>query len=865
MSTPNQDQPKKSSSFFLEKLGQRINNFKDDIADNIERRKQSYNNANNNQVHFTTRANQADETLVIEKKPSTPIEVRQRLPSNDDGSGSERSFPKTQFITNSAKKSINESLNSSIGGMTQSHSFQDIFSTENSEQAKDMIMNSIRCELNRRSSHAPSESGSDDFLLQRNDHVETTVKSTVMNTEKARRKPTMLLAGPRFRYQTIEQKDDFKQTTVYPISGVIGAISILIMFWKPLSPFFSGYFLGFLTAFALAYIVMQMYFRAKGDDSIAHEWIDFPELENVLQDQIIKEDKHTSLHTCCEVVFGRYDVDKDHEFIRYPAIIRLNNHRLSIQLPTKTVLEDKKEKEMKLIGFREYKIKGANLILVPETTLTRIKYWLNEYPIVLQNIQILNKQILNKQYYEKSKFDTDDFFNNTHTTISLFFETCPEKEDWFHKLSLVLLKGEDDNEHTDNHQSSTPPLNTTTQSIPDTHSPISNSRTNTVNLESHIQMKPTEPVGPPYPDTSSLENSETEVLRSQINETDILSDIAQARQGARDALEKDSPTTQRTGSGKKKLRKQEESLHRLLNSSDCLDEAAVTLNFLTRRLCCDIFEESFFKDLLKEKIELKLKEIAVSVIEDLRVETIDMGNTFPVILKVEPMQWNTKGIWFSVFVFYRGSFNFTIKTRIVLKRLLNYNPIADQPLHYQHHSTDAMHKDDEHTENTELIQRQKPVNKEIELPENAAARKIGTLLTKVAANKHVQRFAALKPVAGVIEKLANAEIGANIEIMNLSGLMTINIPPPPSDRVWIGFSEMPDLNLKVTPVFGESKYSYTFIHDFLEARIRDEIKRLLVLPAMDDQLLPFFRDWVKDVIGEIATKSDLNRTAGEEF
>jgi hypothetical protein len=35
---------------------------------------------------------------------------------------------------------------------------------------------------------------------------------------------------------------------------------------------------------------------------------------------------------------------------------------------------------------------------------------------------------------------------------------------------------------------------------------------------------------------------------------------------------------------------------------------------------------------------------------------------------------------------------------------------------------------------------------------------------------------------------------------------------------------MPDLNLKVTPVFGESKYSYTFIHDFLEGRIRDEIK-----------------------------------------
>lgn len=68
------------------------------------------------------------------------------------------------------------------------------------------------------------------------------------------------------------------------------------MLWKPLSPFFSGYFLGFLTASAFAYVIIQMYLRAKGDDSIAHEWIDFPELEKALQDGAIKEDKQTSLH-----------------------------------------------------------------------------------------------------------------------------------------------------------------------------------------------------------------------------------------------------------------------------------------------------------------------------------------------------------------------------------------------------------------------------------------------------------------------------------------------------------------------------------------------------------------------------------------
>ena len=121
-------------------------------------------------------------------------------------------------------------------------------------------------------------------------------------------------------------------------------------------------------------------------------------------------------------------------------------------------------------------------------------------------------------------------------------------------------------------------------------------------------MKTTES---PYADTISSEKTETEILRSQINEMDIISDITQARNS--DILEKDSTSTPRTASPKKKIRKEEENLHRLLNSPECLDEAAITLNFLTRRLFCDVFEEPLFKDLLKEKIELKLKEIAVSL------------------------------------------------------------------------------------------------------------------------------------------------------------------------------------------------------------------------------------------------------------
>ncbi len=40
----------------------------------------------------------------------------------------------------------------------------------------------------------------------------------------------------------------------------------------------------------------------------------------------------------------------------------------------------------------------------------------------------------------------------------------------------------------------------------------------------------------------------------------------------------------------------------------------------------------------------------------------------------------------------------------------------------------------------------------------------------------------------------------------------------------VGFSEMPDLSIKVVPTYGEKHYSYTLLQDFLAARIRAELK-----------------------------------------
>lgn len=82
MSSSSLEQPKKSSSV-LEKLGQRFNTIKDDIADNLERIKQSHSSTVSNQVHFINRtASASDDSLIIEKRaPSPTVETSRRLPS----------------------------------------------------------------------------------------------------------------------------------------------------------------------------------------------------------------------------------------------------------------------------------------------------------------------------------------------------------------------------------------------------------------------------------------------------------------------------------------------------------------------------------------------------------------------------------------------------------------------------------------------------------------------------------------------------------------------------------------------------------------------------------------------------------------
>ncbi|CAF1480526.1 unnamed protein product [Rotaria sp. Silwood1] len=869
MNSSDHHQHHKSVHKVLEKISNKISAIKEDITDIVKDRTHSISSSRHSSMSSDNSTNFHNATFNLQDDiPSVTIETRQTLqgygadtesldnisPGTSVGSSISVSYPEPR------RHSIDElALNMGFGGIKPSVINPSSSPTSSTLSSTPLINSSVSPQTVITSSNLKQESESTgdislnqeissekndsikERVIMKVDPIEMTEKPTVVTVPKdGTRRSAILLSGSKFRLNVNEipkEKLPISRDTIFTSAMIVGVISLIFALWKPISSYFSGLIVGILFAATLFYIWIRIFINTKIDESAIEEWIDFPALESLLE-KCDKEDKNTNLKvTGASIAFQRYEADNDDDFVRYPCDIRLDGYRLIIQLASKPWNEDKKpEKEIKFIGYREYLIKEARMILVPEATLTRAKYWMNEYPIVIQNLQILDKQIYNKQQLEKSKLDTNDFFTNTATALSIWFETSPQKEEWFHKLSLILCHGKEEIERTNS-------------LIVGDNSSLTSSTSNSSLYRRLAQT-----------------DSDNELVSNPVKESNINAALLETQMSIEELQEKakviepdndeiDASGTHRARATKsKKTTPNEACLQKVLESPECLDEAAITINFMARRLLCDMFDIPVFKDLIKNKIEMKLKELAVSILENLRVVSVDLGNTFPLILKVEPMQWNTQGLWFNLFLYYRGSIKLTIKTRVLLQRLINYNPKKDKPIFAQHHTAQLVHKDEERIDEDDLVQRQKLLAKEPEIPEMAVTRKLGLALTNLALNKYFQMFANIPYVKKLFEKFSEDDVGADIEITSFSGVLTLNIPPPPSDRIWVGFPELPGLNIKVTPTYGEKHYCYTLLEDFLAAKIKAELKRVVVLPAMDDQLLPFFRDWVIDIIGEIVSK-----------
>lgn len=115
--------------------------------------------------------------------------------------------------------------------------------------------------------------------------------------------------------------------------------------------------------------------------------------------------------------------------------------------------------------------------------------------------------------------------------------------------------------------------------------------------------------------------------------------------------------------------------------------------------------------------------------------------------------------------------------------------------------------------------------------------KILKFVDKLAASKYFQQATDYKYIKRAMEGVSNTPLVLTVFVQELSGVLSINIPPPPSDRLWYGFRGDPNLVLSARPRLGEHRVSMSHAIEWIEKKLQQEFNKLLVIPNMDDIIL----------------------------
>lgn len=76
------------------------------------------------------------------------------------------------------------------------------------------------------------------------------------------------------------------------------------------------------------------------------------------------------------------------------------------------------------------------------------------------------------------------------------------------------------------------------------------------------------------------------------------------------------------------------------------------------------------------------------------------------------------------------------------------------------------------------------------------------------------------------------------KMKHLAGRLLFRLKPPPSDRLWYGFYRTPKFNLELEPIVSSKAVTWSMIHQIVLKKISEVMSEFIVLPNMDDILLP---------------------------
>lgn len=86
-------------------------------------------------------------------------------------------------------------------------------------------------------------------------------------------------------------------------------------------------------------------------------------------------------------------------------------------------------------------------------------------------------------------------------------------------------------------------------------------------------------------------------------------------------------------------------------------------------------------------------------------------------------------------------------------------------------------------------------------------------------------------------KAREVDLVLAVVVKRLNGHAFLKFKPPPSNRMWISFEEMPDIDLAIEPIVSSRQVTYGLILRTIRSRIMEVVSDTIVMPHWDD--IPF--------------------------
>lgn len=291
--------------------------------------------------------------------------------------------------------------------------------------------------------------------------------------------------------------------------------------------------------------------------------------------------------------------------------------------------------------------------------------------------------------------------------------------------------------------------------------------------------------------------------------------------------------------------------------SSLISPDIIWVNAFGGRLLYDVLQDPNLLSKIEEKIQRKLSAIRLPFfMEELVIRSIDFGLKVPIVQNVTRPELNSEGVWVDLNIFYEGGFKMVVDTKLNLMKLKQRpqvpsvqsdnesspkqsparSSITDSPGPMKSAMFDSDIEDSAETSSEEPDIARLASAAELNTP--PAGGKYMRILDKFAQSKYFQQMTDYKFVKTLMEGVSNTNIALDVEVKGLAGTLVLNFPPPPSDRLWYGFRTNPQLSLSAHPKFGERAVTIMHITKLIEKKLCLEFQKILVLPNMDDLLIP---------------------------